>query len=59
MEKDWYQHLLGAITSAQSKLVGSVRPQPLFDGLLASLLDLTQSEYGFIAEVLRNPRSRA
>ncbi|MDJ0652529.1 MAG: sigma 54-interacting transcriptional regulator [Xanthomonadales bacterium] len=54
MEQDWYKHLLGAITSAQSKLVGSVRPQPLFDGLLSSLLDLAQSEYGFIGEIHRN-----
>ncbi len=54
LEQDWYKHLLGAITSAQSKLVGSVRPQPLFDGLLSSLLDLAQSEYGFIGEIHRN-----
>ncbi len=54
LEQDWYKHLLGAITSAQSKLVGSVRPQPLFDGLLSSLLDLAQSEYGFIGEIHRD-----
>lgn len=50
---DWYSRLLGAITTAQAQLVGVVEPDSLFDGLLRALLDLTDSEYGFIGETLR------
>ncbi len=47
---DWYMRLLKAITSAQSQLIGSVDRTTLFDGLLDALLDLSDSEYGFIGE---------
>lgn len=51
---DWYLKLLQAITTAQAQLLGVVRPDSLFDGLLRALLDLSESEYGFIGETLRD-----
>ncbi len=44
--------LLRIISAAQSQFITSVDARVLFDGLLSSLLELTQSEYGFIGEVL-------
>jgi len=44
--------LLQAIMRAQSQFITDVEPKVLFDGLLDSLLVLTESEYGFIGEVL-------
>ena len=44
--------LLRTISSIQSQAIADVEPKVLFDGLLDSLLELTQSEYGFIGEVL-------
>ena len=55
MEKrtpEFYPKLLEAITTAQAQLLGLHNTEHLFDGLLSALLDLTQSEYGFIGEVL-------
>lgn len=49
-ETDRYKRLLEAITEAQSQLLGKVEPRQLFDGLLGALLDLCDSEYGFIGE---------
>ena len=51
----WHAELVAAITRAQSQLVGTLRPRPLFEELLKSLLDLSESEYGFIGEVLHDP----
>jgi PAS domain S-box-containing protein len=53
-DERWYRRLLDAITAAQAQQLGRVRAQPLFEDLLAALLDLTDSEYGFIGEVLRS-----
>jgi PAS domain S-box-containing protein len=50
---DWYSRLLRAITTAQDQLLGVIEPDSLFDGLLRALLDLTDSEYGFVGETLR------
>lgn len=50
---DWYSKLLTAITKAQDQLLGVIEPDTLFDGLLQALLDLTDSEYGFVGETLR------
>ncbi|QFU74370.1 PAS domain S-box protein [Halioglobus maricola] len=47
---DWYMRLLTAITNAQSQLIGTVERKQLFDGLLSALLELSDSEYGFIGE---------
>jgi hypothetical protein len=44
-------HLLNAITRALSQFIAETDPYILFDGLLSKLLELTDSEYGFIGEV--------
>lgn len=44
--------LLSAISAAQSRFITEADPGILFDNLLETLLELTQSEYGFIGEVL-------
>ena len=43
--------LLAAITRAQSQFVQSRDAHNVFDGMLEALLNLTDSEYGFIGEV--------
>ncbi len=48
----WYKELLDAITAIQAQLVGRFRGGPLFEDLLAALLKLSESEYGFIGETL-------
>lgn len=48
----WYRELLDAITAVQAQLVGRIRGGPLFADLLAALLRLSESEYGFIGETL-------
>ena len=45
------QLLLKAITTALSRYISETDPYILFNGLLDTLLELTQSEYGFIGEV--------
>jgi two-component system, sensor histidine kinase and response regulator len=44
--------LLKVLSDAQSQFITEAARKALFDGLLADLLGLTQSEYGFIGEVL-------
>ncbi len=46
--------LLAAITRAQTQHVQSRDSRLVFDGMLEALLELTESEYGFIGEVLHN-----
>ena len=43
--------LLKAITTALSRYIAETDPYALFNGLLDTLLELTESEYGFIGEV--------
>ncbi len=43
--------LLKAIAELQSQFIVDANPRNLFDGLLETLLELTQSEYGFIGEI--------
>ena len=43
--------LLKAITEALSQYIVEADPYVLFNGLLETLLELTESEYGFIGEV--------
>jgi PAS domain S-box-containing protein len=50
--EDWYFRILQAITTAQGQLLGVIQSEPLFEGLLGALLDLSDSEYGFIGETL-------
>lgn len=45
--------LLEAVGRAQSSFISQQDTRSLFDGLLADLLALSQSEYGFIGEILR------
>ncbi|MDH3637613.1 MAG: PAS domain-containing protein [Gammaproteobacteria bacterium] len=44
--------LLAAISKAQSRFIRDADPSEIFDRLLSDALDLTDSDYGFIAEVL-------
>jgi signal transduction histidine kinase len=44
--------LLKIVSAAQSQFITAAEPENLFNGLLDNLLELTQSEYGFIGEVL-------
>ncbi|WP_455212331.1 ATP-binding protein [Kaarinaea lacus] len=47
------QHrVLEVIKNAQSRFIRDTNPQQLFDNLLTDILTLTNSEYGFIGEVL-------
>ena len=43
--------MLQAISSIQTQYLTDAQPQILFDGMLAHLLELTESEYGFIGEI--------
>lgn len=45
--------LLDAITHAQSLYIKGADSNTIFDGMLAALLDITESEFGFIGEVRR------
>jgi len=47
--------LLRALTEAQLEFIQGGHTRSLFEKLLTVLLDLTNSEYGFIGEVLREP----
>jgi PAS domain S-box-containing protein len=46
--------LLDTLTKMQNRYIAGVDVGDLFDGLLAELLAATDSEYGFIAQVLRD-----
>ncbi len=46
------EEVLESVQRAQSLFIRDVDPHVLFDGLLSDILSLTQSEYGFIGEVL-------
>jgi two-component system, cell cycle sensor histidine kinase and response regulator CckA len=46
--------LLDSIQSTQSLFISGDDPQPVFDSLLATLVDITDSEYGFLDEVLQD-----
>jgi PAS domain S-box-containing protein len=45
-------HLLEAITRAQASFIADSDSRAAFEGLLTDLLSITESEYGFIGEVL-------
>jgi PAS domain S-box-containing protein len=44
--------LLQCISEVQAQFIAEANPKILFDRLLSTILDLTQSEYGFIGEIL-------
>lgn len=50
------QQLNEAIARAQSQFIRETNRRKAFDGLLTDILTLTDSEYGFIGEVLRTPQ---
>ena len=45
------------ITRAQKQFITETDRQKAFDGLLKDILDITESEYGFIGEVLYTPEN--
>ncbi len=47
--------LLQAVSRAQSQFIANTLSTALFEETLASVLELTTSEYGFVAEVLHTP----
>ncbi len=51
-EVEAQNQMLECISRVQSNYINSVAPTKLFSELLSSLLQLTESEYGFIGEVL-------
>jgi PAS domain S-box-containing protein len=46
--------LLKAITQAQAETLKDIESTQIFDGLLSALLALTDSEYGFIGEIVHD-----
>lgn len=50
--------LLDAISTAQSQYIAETDPGTIFEGLLNSLLRLSDSEYGFIGEILETPEGQ-
>lgn len=49
--------LLSAITSVLSQYIAETDPYILFNGMLDKLLEMTDSEYGFIGEVFYNSKN--
>jgi len=47
-----YHQLLECISRAQATYISGAGPQQLFEALLRDVLQLTESEYGFISEVV-------
>lgn len=48
----WNNHQVDIVSQAQSAFIANTDPRAAFDTLLAGLLELAESEYGFIGEVL-------
>ncbi len=49
------RHQIETINSAQSRFIAGGDPVAFFEGVLSDILELTESEYGFIGEVMRDP----
>jgi PAS domain S-box-containing protein len=47
-------NLLNTLSHVQSQFIAEANPALLFDGLLKNILELTESDYGFIGEVLQS-----
>lgn len=47
-------NLLNTLTIAQNRYFLDPNPRELFEGVLNALLELTQGEYGFVAEIMRD-----
>jgi PAS domain S-box-containing protein len=52
------RQLLQAITKAHTDFVDLAEPRDMFEGLLHLLLSITDSEYGFIAEMLHDSENQ-
>ena len=52
------RRLLDAVTQAQGMFIADESPQKLFEALLKELLELTDSEYGFIGRILHGEENR-
>lgn len=52
LELQQKNNLLSGITNAQSQFITAESRSTIFESLLSSILEFTDSEYGFIAEVL-------
>jgi len=50
--------LLDSIRSAQSIFITGADPKPVFEALLKTLVEITDSEYGFLDEVYRDENDR-
>jgi PAS domain S-box-containing protein len=50
--------MMQAITKAHTDFVDLAEPKNLFEGLLQLLLSITDSEYGFIGEILHTPEGQ-
>ncbi len=48
--------MLAGLTRIQHRFIREPEPRKRFDEMLATILDVTESEYGFIGEVLRDER---
>lgn len=57
-ERKRTEELLESVNRVQSLFITESKPQVLFDKLLSSLLSLTQSEYGFIGEVIYTDKGK-
>lgn len=57
-EQEWTNRLLRIISEAQSHFITNENIYSLFEAPLNDLLALTESEYGFIGEVLHTPEGR-
>jgi PAS domain S-box-containing protein len=53
-ERKMQETLLRSIHQAESQFLATNEPSVTFDGLLQALLSMTESEYGFIGEVLHS-----
>lgn len=51
-QRQRHQRLMDAIVRAQASFISNTEARQAFDELLGNVLDLTNSEYGFIGEVL-------
>jgi PAS domain S-box-containing protein len=53
-ELDRERRLLDALSQAQSHFISGRDPHDLFDNLLKAIIQLTESEYGFVGEILHD-----
>ena len=58
MQLEKSHQLTSAITQALSQFIAEANPFILFNGLLDNLLELTDSEYGFIGEVFYDDKGQ-